>query len=60
MYKNRKLFNKKHYLIGGILALDGKDGKELWRLWTDHEIFSLTCQADIDGDQAWIRLKIVS
>ena len=30
--------------LGGVLALDGRDGRELWRLWTEHEIFSLTCQ----------------
>ena len=36
--------------LGGVLALDGRDGKELWRLWTEHEVFSLTCQADLDGD----------
>ena len=27
-----------------------QDGHELWRLWTEHEIFSLTCQADLDSD----------
>ena len=36
--------------LGGVLALDGKDGHQLWRLWTEHEIFSLTCQADLDDD----------
>jgi outer membrane protein assembly factor BamB len=36
--------------LGGILALDGKTGVEIWRLWTKHEIFALTCQADLDGD----------
>lgn len=36
--------------LGGIIALDGKNGHELWRLWTAHEIFALTCQADLDGD----------
>ena len=36
--------------LGGILALDGRTGKELWRLWTNHEIFALTCQADLNGD----------
>ena len=36
--------------LGGILALDGNNGQELWRLWTEHEIFSLTCQADLDND----------
>ena len=36
--------------LGGILALDGKTGKEIWRLWTKHEIFALTCQADLDED----------
>ena len=36
--------------LGGVLALDGQDGRELWRLWTEHEVFSLTCQADLDKD----------
>ena len=36
--------------LGGVLALDGRTGKELWRLWTNHEIFALTCQADLNGD----------
>ena len=36
--------------LGGVLALDGRNGLELWRLWTEHEVFSLTCQADLDGD----------
>jgi hypothetical protein len=36
--------------LGGILALDGKTGIEIWRLWTKHEIFALTCQADLDKD----------
>lgn len=36
--------------LGGIIALDGKTGVEIWRLWTKHEIFALTCQADLDGD----------
>ena len=36
--------------LGGIIALDGKTGVEIWRLWTNHEIFALTCQADLDGD----------
>jgi hypothetical protein len=36
--------------LGGVLALDGKTGVEIWRLWTKHEIFALTCQADLDGD----------
>ena len=37
--------------LGGVLALDGRNGLELWRLWTEHEVFSLTCQADLDGDK---------
>ena len=36
--------------LGGIIALDGKTGVEIWRLWTKHEIFALTCQSDLDGD----------
>ena len=36
--------------LGGVMALDGKTGVEIWRLWTKHEIFALTCQADLNGD----------
>ena len=36
--------------LGGIIALDGKTGVEIWRLWTKHEIFALTCQSDLDQD----------
>ena len=43
-------FDGQRPCLGGVLALDGKDGHELWRLWTEHEIFSLTCQTDLDGD----------
>ena len=31
-------------------TLAGRTGKELWRLWTDHEIFALACQADLNND----------
>jgi len=36
--------------MGGVMALDGKSGATLWRRPTRHEVFSLTCQADLDGD----------
>ncbi|XP_067137973.1 uncharacterized protein [Centruroides vittatus] len=35
---------------GGILALDGNSGHELWRHYTLHEIFAINCNIDIDKD----------
>ncbi|KAG1652745.1 Protein FAM234B [Nymphon striatum] len=35
---------------GGVLALDGYTGKEIWRHYTENEIFALNCNADLDGD----------
>lgn len=35
---------------GGILALDGQTGKEIWRHYTENEIFALNCNVDIDAD----------
>lgn len=35
---------------GGILALDGNTGHELWRYYTLHEIFAINCNVDIDKD----------
>jgi len=36
--------------FGGVLALNGRDGSELWRQWTAHEVFALNCNEDITGD----------
>jgi len=44
--------NDKKPCFGGIIALDGTSGAEIWRIWTKHKIFSLTCQSDIDNDGA--------
>ncbi len=43
-------FNGSHPCGGGILALDGSTGKQLWRHYSPHEIFSLNCNADLDED----------
>ena len=32
------------------MALDGRDGSELWRHWTVHEVYALNCHEDITGD----------
>lgn len=43
-------FNGTFPCFGGILALDGLTGKELWRHYTLHEVFAINCNADIDFD----------
>ncbi|GIX84799.1 hypothetical protein CDAR_490432 [Caerostris darwini] len=35
---------------GGMLALDGKTGNEIWRHYSAHEIFAINCNADLNGD----------
>ncbi len=30
--------------MGGVMALDGRDGKTIWTRWTRHEVFSVNCQ----------------
>jgi len=36
--------------LGGLLALDGRTGGELWRHNSPHEIFSVNCNEDLNGD----------
>ncbi|XP_071958463.1 uncharacterized protein [Antedon mediterranea] len=36
--------------FGGVLALDGITGNEIWRHWSEQEVFALNCNADITGD----------
>lgn len=36
---------------GGVLALDGRSGAELWRRWTAFNVFSLFCTVDLSGDE---------
>lgn len=35
---------------GGILALDGQTGDELWRIYTKYQLNSVNCPLDLDGD----------
>ncbi|XP_078658307.1 uncharacterized protein LOC144903766 [Branchiostoma floridae x Branchiostoma belcheri] len=43
-------FNGSFPCFGGLLALDGTTGHELWRSFADHEIFGVNCNEDISGD----------
>ncbi|XP_014216884.1 uncharacterized protein LOC106645513 [Copidosoma floridanum] len=36
--------------LGGVLALDGSQGKTLWTHWTGHAVFSVDCGLDVNGD----------
>lgn len=38
---------------GGVAALNGLTGEEMWRIYVAHELFALTCHADLDGDGIW-------
>ncbi|XP_034935073.1 uncharacterized protein [Chelonus insularis] len=44
-------FNKQPPCLGGILALNGKNGETLWTHWTEHAIFSIDCAQDINDDK---------
>jgi PQQ enzyme repeat len=43
-------FGGLHPCFGGVLALDGATGAEIWRVYTVHEVFALNCNADFNGD----------
>ena len=43
-------FNGSKPCAGGILALDGATGKELWRCYSVHELFGINCNEDLNGD----------
>lgn len=43
-------FNGSFPCFGGILALDGRTGRQLWRHYTIHEVFAVNCNADLDRD----------
>ncbi|CAF1290587.1 unnamed protein product [Rotaria sp. Silwood1] len=44
-------FNGTHPCNGGVKALDGRNGLLLWSYdKSNHEVFALNCQRDIDGD----------
>lgn len=44
-------FNSTHPCYGGIMALEGATGRELWRHYSFHEVFALNCNVDLDGDK---------
>ena len=46
-------FNGTYPCFGGILALDGVSGKEIWRHYSAHETFALNCDGDLDRDGVW-------
>ncbi|XP_076457343.1 uncharacterized protein LOC143291388 [Babylonia areolata] len=43
-------FNGSFPCFGGLLALEGLTGRELWRHYAYHELFALNCNVDLDGD----------
>ncbi|KAL8612256.1 hypothetical protein ACOMHN_038168 [Nucella lapillus] len=43
-------FNGTLPCFGGLLALEGRTGRELWRHYSYHELFALNCNVDLDGD----------
>ena len=43
-------FNGEHPCFGGLLALDGVTGRELWRHYGPHELFGVNCNADLNKD----------
>lgn len=36
--------------FGGVLALDGRDGYKIWEVYAGHEVNSLVCEHDLNGD----------
>ncbi|XP_040572858.1 uncharacterized protein [Lepeophtheirus salmonis] len=43
-------FDGQRPCLGGIMALDGKTGDTLWVTYTEHEVFALMCQGDLNSD----------
>ncbi len=43
-------FNGTFPCFGGALALDGRTGKQLWRHYSDHEVYAVNCNGDINND----------
>ena len=43
-------FEGKYPCHGGLLALDGASGKEIWRHYSEHEIYGVNCEADLNKD----------
>ena len=45
-----KYFNETYPCYGGAQALDGKDGHEIWRHYSGHEIYAVNCNGDLNQD----------
>ncbi|KAK7105709.1 hypothetical protein V1264_017053 [Littorina saxatilis] len=43
-------FNGTDPCRGGLMALEGLTGRELWRHYSRHELFGVNCNVDIDQD----------
>ncbi|CAC5391774.1 unnamed protein product [Mytilus coruscus] len=43
-------FGVKAPCFGGMMALDGLTGKELWRHYSIHELFGINCNEDLNND----------
>ncbi|XP_069115779.1 uncharacterized protein [Argopecten irradians] len=43
-------FNGTHPCFGGLMALEGATGRELWRHYSPHELFGVNCNADLNKD----------
>lgn len=46
----KKFYNDIFPCFGGILALNGTNGKELWIHYTMHEVTNVNCNADLNRD----------
>ncbi|XP_041470340.1 uncharacterized protein LOC121419916 isoform X1 [Lytechinus variegatus] len=44
-------FNGTVPCFGGVLALDGITGQELWRHYSSMEVFAVNCNGDLTGDR---------
>ncbi|KAL3885796.1 hypothetical protein ACJMK2_025834 [Sinanodonta woodiana] len=43
-------FNGTKPCFGGLMALEGLTGRELWRHYGPHELYGINCNADLDKD----------
>lgn len=43
-------FNGIFFCYGGMMVLNGEDGKEFWRYYIDYEIFGINCNVDFNLD----------
>ncbi|XP_064472122.1 uncharacterized protein LOC135386243 [Ornithodoros turicata] len=43
-------FSESEWCGGGVAALNGKTGEEMWRIYVAHELFALNCERDLDHD----------